>query len=187
MKQKDFVKISKDEWIIIASISILAVILISMLPKMMNSGWFTGLIPPLQYFSYNLGFILLTIVLLGTPVSWVLKQKIHIWTMLKGGIGSWLIFSFILDMWQPPFAFSTNGIILIPSSESLVGTSVDYMVGWVYMKIFPFQEIIMTIPGIGKISFLFILVYFITPIITVFIAALLFKPKVFIKLLRDRI
>lgn len=188
MKNRRQLSISFDEWVIICSITILAVILIGLLPGMMNSKWFTELIPPFQYFLYNVGFILLTVVLLGVPISHTLKNKVHFETMLRSGISSWLIFSFILDLWQPPFSIGTQGTQLIPNSASLVGTSVDYMLGWVYTKILPFDlSSLFSIPIIGNVSVLFILIYFITPIISVVVSALLLKPGLLGKLLGNNI
>lgn len=187
MKNSRSIGISRDEWFIIASITSSALILICLLSKIMYSAWFTSLIPPLQYLLFNLGFILLMVVFLGAPVSYVFQRKIHIWTMFRSGVGSWLLLSFILDLWQPPFAFGVGGQPLIPTAESLVGTSVDYMLGWTYGRIMPFQHVILSVPIIGKVSLLFLLVYFLTPIFAIFIAALLFKPKVLARLLwKDR-
>jgi len=176
-------EISKDEWIAIGSISAFSLLLIILLPKIMNSQWFTSLVPPLQYLIYNIGFILLTIIIFGVPISYTLKQDINLWTTIKSGFSSWLIFTFILDLWQPPFAFGPTGEYLINTPESLIGTSVDYMLGWVYMRLFPINGIIFTIPIIGRLSLLFILVYFITPVIAALVVALLLKPKIFAKLL----
>jgi len=179
-------EISRDEWVIIGSVLVLAALLIVFLPKTMSSQWFTNLIPPLQYLIYNMGFILLTVIIFGVPISLIFKRDMPIWTMVRSGLSSWLVFSFILDLWQPPFAFGTSGEYLITSQESLIGTSVDYMVGWIYMRLFPTNSMILNIPIIGKLSMLFVLTYFITPILATFIIALLLKPKVFAKLLSKK-
>jgi hypothetical protein len=186
-KEKKF-QISKDEWLVIGSIFCAALMLISILPRTMNSTWFTSLVPPFQYFVFNLGFILLTIVMFGIPMTFFLKQKIHFWTMLRGGIGSWLIFSFMLDLWQPPFAFGVSGKQIISDSGTLVGTSVDCMLGWLYIHTIPFhiQDIFLNLPIIGRISLLFMMIYFFTPIISVIVAAFLFKPGILIDFFRDK-
>lgn len=187
MKTSESINISRDEWLAIGAISVFAILLIFLLPGTMNSQWFINLIPPLQYLTYNIGFIMLTIIIFGIPTSYILKRKIHIWTTIRSGLGSWLVFSFILDLWQPPFAFGTNGEYLITHLESLVGTSVDYMLGWFYIQVFPsVKNIIVIIPAVGKLSLLFILIYFITPIFAAFVAALLFKPKILIRLLGSK-
>jgi hypothetical protein len=186
--EKSYIKITRDEWIVIGAIVLAALVLVCILPKTMNSEWFASLIPPLQYLTFNLGFILLTIVIFGIPTTFFLKQKIHLLTMLRGGIGSWLIFSFMLDLWQPPFAFGISGKQIIVDSGTLVGTSVDCMLGWTYIHFFPFhlQNIFLNLPLVGKISLLFVMIYFITPIFSVIVAALLFKPGVLIKIFNDR-
>ena len=186
-REKKF-QISKDEWLVIGSIFFAALVLISILPKIMNSTWFTSLAPPFQYLAFNLGFILLTIVMFGIPTTFFLKQKIYFWTMLRGGIGSWLIFSFMLDLWQPPFTFGVSGKQIILDSGTLVGTSVDCMLGWMYMHILPFQiqGVFLILPVIGKISLLFMMIYFFTPIISVIVAAFLFKPGILIDFFEDK-
>ncbi|MCX6762838.1 MAG: hypothetical protein NT093_03610 [Candidatus Moranbacteria bacterium] len=186
-KEKKF-QISKDEWLVIGAIFFAALTLIFILPKMMDSIWFTSLVPPFQYLAFNLGFILLTIVMFGIPTTFFLKQKINFWMMLRGGIGSWLIFSFMLDLWQPPFAFSVSGRQIISDSGTLVGTSVDCMLGWIYIHILPFQiqDIFLNLPIIGKISLLFMMIYFFTPIISVTVAAFLFKPGILIDFFKDK-
>ncbi len=171
------VSISNDEWFVIGSIAFLSLVLICFLPFLMESIWFTDLIPPFQYLLYNIGFILLTIVLIGAPISHLLKRKVHLLTMFRSGLSTWLIFSFIMDMWQPPFAYNMSGELLISGKESLVGTSVDYMLGWIYTKLFTNSLLEVQIPLLGNISLLFLLIYFITPILSVICAALLFKPK----------
>ncbi len=186
MPNQNRISISKDEWLVIGVIVFLSTVLISLLPTMMASIWFTNLVPPLQYLLYNLGFILLTIVLIGAPISHALKKKVNLLTMLRGGISSWLIFSFIMDMWQPPFAISQSGSILIADSESLVGTSVDFMLAWVYTNILNIPHAILKLPFIGDVSLLFLLVYFITPILSVVIAAVIFKPGFLIKLVGSK-
>lgn len=184
MPKTKSIGISRDEWIAILSIAVIALILIFSLPAVMSSDWFTNLIPPLQYIIFNIGFILLTVVIFGIPVSLALHQKIDFAALFKGGISSWLIFTFIFDLWQPPFAFSPSGALLIQNSTSLIGSSVDYMLGWTIMQFFSVQNVIITLPVLGHISLLFILVYFITPIISVLIAALILEPKKLINLLK---
>ncbi len=174
-KKHKRVSITTDEWFVIGSIAALATTLIALLPPMMNSPWFTDLIPPIQYLIYNIGFILLTIVLIGVPISYLHDQAIEYWNVFRSGVSSWLIFSFILDVWQPPFAFGTNGSSLINDPHSLYGASVDHMLGWVYLH-FVDPTVFFNLPVLGPVSFLFILIYFITPICAVFVSALLFKP-----------
>lgn len=174
-KKHKRVSISTDEWIVIASIATLATILIALLPLIMNDTWFTDLIPPIQYLIYNVGFILLTIVLIGAPISYLQDQTIEYWHTIRSGVSSWLIFSFILDVWQPPFAFGTSGRSLIDDSHSLYGASVDHMLGWIYGH-FVDPASFLHVPVLGDVSLLFFLIYFVTPISAVFISALLFKP-----------
>jgi hypothetical protein len=186
--KKNKIRITRDEWLVIAAIASAALVLVCILPKMMNSDWFASLMPPLQYLAFNLGFILLTIIIFGVPTTFFLKKKIHFLTMLRGGIGSWLVFSFMLDLWQPPFSFGVSGQQMILDSKTLVGTSVDYMLGWTFMHILPFQaqDVFLNLPLVGKISLLFIMIYFITPIAAAVVAALLFRPGTLVRIFNDR-
>ena len=175
MKKKlKHISISIDEWFVIGSITALATVLIALLPLIMNDAWFTNLIPPLQYLIYNIGFILLTIVLIGVPLSYAQAHAIEYWSMFRNGVSSWLIFSFIFDVWQPPYAYGTIGHALITDVHSLYGASADHMLGWVYLH-FIDPSLFVSLPFLGHISILFVLVYFVTPIVAVIISALLFK------------
>ena len=178
-------EISKDEWIVIGAITGFAFIwILFVIPHIMTSNWFIELIPPVQYFLYNIGFFLLIFIVFGTPMSCVIKHKVHIKGVIIGGITSSL-FLIMLDLWEPPFLISPNtGEILLTNLESLVGTSVDYTFFWTYSTLFPStKNLFINLPLFGRLSMLFFLIYFLTPIILAFIMALLLKPGMFRKMI----
>ena len=165
-------KIEKSEAIAIGSLIAFAGIWIFLLvPHFISSSWFQNLIPPLQYVVYNIGSILIVSVVMGLPISKAMNKEFKLKSMIRGGIMSWLVFSFVLDMYAPPFAYGPSGTVLITEPDALPGTAVDRVVGWIWNYV-----------GISD-GFLYIFVYVITPIIAVIIAALLFKPKMFMKIL----
>ena len=178
-------EISKDEWVVIGGITGFAFIwILFVIPHIMTSNWFIELIPPVQYFLYNIGFFLLIFIVFGTPMSCVIKHKVHIKGVIIGGITSSL-FLIMLDLWEPPFLISPNtGEILLTNLESLVGTSVDYTFFWIYSTLFPAtRNLFINFPLFGRLSMLFFLIYFLTPIILAFIIALLLKPGMFRKMI----
>lgn len=183
MKKKEIVKfeISRDEWIIILSVCGFAFIwILFIIPNIMNSNFFLGLVPPLQYFLYNIGFFLIISSIFGTPFSYVIKRRVDITGVIKGGISSSLFF-IMLDLWQPPFLIAPgSGEILITNMESLVGTSFDYTLYWFYSNLLPGIRYFF----VGKMSALFILIYLFTPIVISFIIALLLKPRMVKRLFR---
>ena len=84
-------------------------------------------------------------------------------------LAGFLVFSWVFDMIQPPLAWSTTGQLLIPvGTSSLENTAVDYMFGWIYMQV-----------GIVG-PLLYYMVYFVTPVIGIILAALIMTPKQFI-------
>ncbi len=183
MKKKETVefKISRDEWIIIGSVLGFAFVwIIFITPSMMYSDWFASLIPPIQYLIYHVGHIILTFIVFGTPTGFTIKKKIDLWGTVRGGIFSWLCISFIIDIWIAPFAINPDGSIMITKSETLVGTSVDYVVGWCYSTLLPgIADVFVTIPFWRSLSMLFVLTYFLTPIIAAFLMALFLRPRMF--------
>jgi len=177
-------EISKDEWIAIGTISGFAFFwMLFMIPHIMVSNWFIGLVPPLQYFLYNIGFMLLIFIVFGTPMSYLIKHKLNKVGVIKGGIASTL-FLIMLDLWEPPFLIAPDtGQLLLTNMESLLGTSIDYNLFWIYSKLLP-NDINLSInfPFFGRLSTFFVLIYFFTPIILAFLMALLLKPGMFRKM-----
>lgn len=185
-KKRRHISINTDEWFVIGAIVALATTLIALLPLIMNDTWFTNLIPPVQYLIYNIGFILLTVVLIGVPLSYAQAQAIQYWGMFRNGVSSWLVISFMLDVWQPPFAFGTDGVSLITNTHSLYGASTDHMLGWVYLHLVDPSTII-AIPFLGNVSLIFILIYFATPIVAVLISALLFESDFLLSMFKNEL
>jgi hypothetical protein len=183
MKEKETgeFEISRDEWIVIGSVLAFAFVWILFItPSMMYSDWFSNLMPPIQYLIYHIGHIILTFIVFGTPTGFTIKKKVDFWGIIRGGVFSWLCISFIIDIWIAPFSINPEGRFIIKEGETLVGTSVDYMVGWSYSKISPgIEDVFVSIPFWRTFSMLFVLTYFLTPIIAAFLMALVLRPKMF--------
>ena len=179
-KEAEF-EISRDEWIVIGSVLIFALVwIIFITPGMMYSDWFKNLIPPFQYLIYHVGHIMITFIVFGTPTGFTIKKRIDFWGVIRGGISSWLCISFIIDIWVAPLAINPDGSFMITKSETLIGASVDYMVAWSYSKLFVgIENVFVSIPFWRMFSMLFVLTYFLTPIIAAFLMALFLRPRVF--------
>lgn len=183
-KEEEKFEISRDEWITIGVIAAFAFLwMLLIIPYIMTSNWFIKLVPPLQYTLYNVGFLLLIFVVFGTPMSLLIKHKVKTIGVLKGGIASTL-FLIMLDLWEPPFIVAPNtGQLLLTNMESLLGTSIDYNMYWMYSKLLPNSiNSFINFPLFGRLSMIFVLIYFLTPIFLAFIMALLLKPGMFRKM-----
>lgn len=145
---------------------------ILVIPYSQNSEDFQTLNPVLQYILFNLGFIVFSIVFINIPFRFFTGKKIKIIDMFKIGLAGWLLFSFIFDLWQPPYYLSTDGEVLIKSQQALPFTAVDGMLAYLWSFLIPANFLI------NNFSLLYIAVYIFTPIITVFTMMVLFKPDV---------
>lgn len=178
-KKTSELEINKEEWVIIGSVLAFAFVWIMFItPWMMYSDWFSNLIPPIQYLLYHVGHIILTFIVFGTPTGFTLKKKVDFWGTVRGGVFSWLCISFIIDIWIAPFSINPKGVFIIQEGETLIGAAVDYMVGWSYSTIMPgIENVFVTIPLYRSFSMLFVLTYFLTPVIAAFLMALLLRPR----------
>ena len=155
---------------VLLAISILAVIwIIFVIPFTTSSPSFVSLNNVYAYFIFNLGFILLSVVIFGTIMA-TFKDKFSYWNAIMDGLASWFSYSFVLDNWSPPYFIDIHGNQVIQSVGTGVNASVDAMLTYVVNYLFPsFQGI--TVPLIN-ISWLYIAVYLIIPFLTVIIAAM---------------
>ena len=87
-------------------------------------------------------------------------------------------------MWEPPYIIAPDGTMLLTNMESLVGTSPDYTLYWFYTTIFKnIEKVFVGVPFSGNCSMLFMLIYFLSPVIAVLVMALVLKPGMLRKLL----
>lgn len=145
------------------------------IPGLMTSAYWQGLNPIGQYFVYNIGMFLIISVMFGGFVSWILTKQINLVQMFLNGFAGFLVFSFVLDMLQPPYAIGTSGAFQISSGTTLVGASVDYMVGWSWMQ--------MGVHG----SAVYYLTYAVTPALALFFGALLLGLNKFTEVFAEAI
>ncbi len=167
-RKKQVFGIEESEFIAICSIALFSgVWAIFILPWLTASGIFLGLNPVFQYILFNLGFITLTIVIFGGIFAFAQKKTDHFTAMFRAGIATWLGFSFILDLWQPPFYLSSAGQALITQGAALPQTSVDAMMVYIWGLV-------------GATGFsLYLMVYFMTPIVATVVMAILLSPEKF--------
>jgi hypothetical protein len=120
--------------------------------------------------------------IVGLPLSFYKKGMSGIVALdiLLTGFIIFLISSFIYDLWQAPFAIDTSGRFMMFEPRSMTTASSDYMLAWTYRSFLPTDFLF---SGIFGISWLYILVYFLPPILTVILAALVFFPEKFLSML----
>lgn len=153
---------------VVIVIGVGAVYAVAVLPLLQNSGAFNALDPLSAYVLYNVGFILLFSGFLGTIITAALRQKYDIVHVLSNGAVSFFVFSFTFDLLQGPFFLSPQGQpIISKSGGTLVNTSVDAMLAYVYHDIF----------GVAYSPTLYYLVYGLTPVLAIMAAVFALGPR----------
>ena len=169
---------ARDEFVLLGLLVIFAAFWVIVVePYLSQSQFFLQLNPVLQYILFNIGFIFFAIVIINVPYLLSYREHIGMLRMLRVGFAGWLLFSFIFDMWQPPYFLSSTGQVLITMQQALPNTAVDAMMTWVWGLIIPSNVFI------GGLSLLYIAVYGFTPIIITFVMIFILKPSMFRKLI----
>lgn len=142
------------------------------IPFLQSSPEFLSLNPVEQYIVWNAGVALLFTGFFGVLIATALKKKKQytIGEIFVNGLASFAVFSFVIDMLEPPYALNAMGQFIIPAGATLEGTSVDFMTAWLYQTAFGVQG-----------PLLFWLTYLVTPILAVVAFWIVLGPK---KLLR---
>ena len=162
--------ITKKEAILVSLITVFALVwTFVVMPLLMQSDWFISQIPPLQYTLFNLGFVIMFIVVIGLPLTYLLKKEVIFTKAVQIGFTSWMGVGFIYDLFEPPYYLNTNGEVLLNVPKALTGTSVDSMLVWVWQHL-----------GVSG-PLLFYSVYLVTPIIIVLLMAIILTGKEFLK------
>lgn len=139
------------------------------IPFITSNPDFVSLNPVLQYVLSNLSLIVASVVVFGTVLTFLLEREYDIQSGIVNGLVAWLGFSFILDMWESPFAWDLSGKQLIFGAG--VTSSVDYMWGYIFLTLFP---------QIANTSLLYLAVYGLVPILTVAVGALVLTKGQFL-------
>ena len=174
-------EIERDEAILMSGFGILGLSWAFVVtPLLTSASWFVFLNPVAAYLLYNIGWILLISAVFGGFVAHFLIEEGNIIHMFRVGIATWIGFSFLFDMWQPPLYLSTRGQVLIPlGTQALENTAVDAMTAYVWQSFF--GSIVQS--EIFGISLWFVLTYVVTPALALIVMGLILKPKQFIELL----
>lgn len=136
------------------------------IPFFQNSPDFIALNPVEQYVLWNLGLSLLFVGFFGVLISSALSKRYSLSNIFVHGLVTFAVFSFVIDMLAPPFALNSAGEFIIPTGQTLEGTSVDYATAWFYQQAF-------NVSG----PLLFWLTYLVTPIIAFLVFLLVLGPK----------
>lgn len=145
------------------------------IPDLMTDTWWNSLDPVRQYLIFNIGMFLIISVMFGGFVTWILTQRLSLIQIFLNGVAGFFVFSFVFDMFMPPFAVSHAGVFQIATGTTMAGASVDYMVGWVWMQI-----------GIHG-SAVYYLTYAFTPVLAIIIAVLLLGLNRFTEIFAEAI
>jgi len=142
-------------------------------PGLMDSITWTEWNPVQQFVVYNIGLYAILTVFFGGLVSYLMHKRLSILTMLLNGFTGLLFFSFVLDMFEPPFALNHAGEFIIGGGATLSGAAVDYMVAWVWQS-----------AGITG-TWLYNMTYIVTPILAIIVTVLLLGANKFLKFFQE--
>ena len=173
--------IDRRESLIVAAMAAFGIVWVGVfVPVLEGQPWFLDAPPILAYPLYNVGFILLTVALFGIPASYAVKREVDVEGLIRGGFAAWISFSLVLDMLEPPFFLAPNGNFAIPlGTNALENTAVDaaFWQAWSWLPNIQF-----TLPFVGTLGLWFLMVYAVTPVLGLVLAALLLKPREFLRL-----
>ena len=161
--------------ILVISLALFGVLWFSLiLPSFSETQTWLLMNPLQQYILYNIGFFFIITVFFGGLVSFSLTHKLNLIQMFMNGMAGFLFFSFVIDIYQPPFVVGGDGTLLIDaSSGTMAGASVDYMLYFVYTSI-----------GISG-SALYNMVYIVTPALVVVCTVLLLGLNKFVRFIAE--
>jgi len=149
------------------------------MPFIQTQSAITTLNPIFQYFLFNLGFIILSIVVFGI-IYRVVKKHYDMKKAFSRGISAWFGVSFIYDMWSPPYVIDYQGNLVQMGDASAVNATVDMMWAFIFQSLFPAIATI-RVPLVD-LSMLYVAVYGLVPALTVLAMALIFTEGKFKKM-----
>lgn len=129
--------------------------MVILVPFISKTDEWQSLPPPLQYLSYNLGFFMLFSLAFGSIIS-ILKKALNSGNIIKNGIASWFIASFVFDIFAPSYYLDMFGNVIASMEKSAMANSTpDAMFAWIFGAI---------LPGIKGTFWLYAAVYVLVPI-----------------------
>ncbi len=144
-------------------------------PGMAGSEWWQGLSVYGKWVVYNAGMFAVITGLFGGLVSIILSHRLSVVQMLVNGLAGFMVFSFVLDVYQPPYVIDKAGTWLITGGDTLAEAASDFMVATAWEAL-----------GAGG-SMLYYLTYIVTPIMVVIGAVFLFGLNRFTQLFAEAI
>jgi len=149
-------------------------------PLITSSSFFVNLSPLFAYPLYNIGFIAISVLTFGTLLAVLMHKKYDIKTGLIEGISVWIGFSWIFDLWQPPFYIDNLAHVIIDGGATASNTAVDAFWYSVFNLIPQLKEIIIPTPFMN-FSLVYLLIYGAVPVGAVFILAIVLSEGKFMK------
>lgn len=174
---------SQETRIILAMLVFALVWVIFIIPFLSTNSQFQSLIPPFQYIIYNIGYILISVVSFGTIFSLLTQKSYNFGKAIVYGFSIWISFSFVFDMWQPPFVIDTQGNDVVLNSSSFINASIDRTFVYLFNTFLP--NVKTTIIPIFNYSLLYVLVYGLVPILGILIAAIGLSNGTFVKMFKQ--
>ena len=97
-------------------------------PGMAGSEWWQGLSVYGKWVVCNAGMFAVITGLFGGLVSIILSHRLSVVQMLVNGLAGFMVFSFVLDVCQPPYVIDKAGTWLITGGDTLAEAASDFMV-----------------------------------------------------------
>lgn len=142
--------------------------IVFVIPWILNNQFF-GINPLLHFPLVQLGFYGLSICIMYL-YDRIAKKSERFGTTILKGIYGWSLFSFVADMWLPPFAITQNGALNVFPQNSLPTASGDYFIYELFGKYF--QNL-----NLFGYSVAYLIVYVVIPIALLFMYLLYSKRR----------
>lgn len=167
---------------IAVAFTIFAIIWIAwIIPFLTNNPTIQGMNPLAMFLVKKLGYIILSITIIGTIISILVNKSFNIVSASISGILAYLFITFTYSLVEQQSAISIDGTTNF-SSYSFDTINPDQVLYYIISVLFP-SLLNVSIP-ILNISLMWIIIYIIIPVVTVLLGALIMKTGTFRNLTR---
>jgi len=182
MEMSETFGINRAEAVVIVGVALFSAFWVLVVDVyLMSAVWFISLTPLVAYFMYNAGFIAVATLVFGVGIDYLKQNEVNIAHALVYGFASWFVCSFVFDVWEPPYFVSPSGATIIPlGTNNLANTAADAFLTTLWRSLMG-NAVDTQIFGISS---LFILVYVVSPILTLIVMAVVLLPEEFLDVIQ---
>lgn len=132
--------------------------------------------PILQFIIKEIGFLIAITYGLALILRLLYSLKFDTRKALEVGITGWAGYTFVVGLWKPPFSVSNSGELLVPMNNFLT-INIDQVLYYVVYSLFPDAKDII-IPFSNN-SLLWLIIYWIIPLLMLVMAMAFLKERIF--------